>query len=325
MNFDLIRLSFLSPLHISNGGNYYDRGDDFLHSDTLYSAIIQQLANIEPSLAANPKGFNFSSAFPFTKNDKGFSYFFPKPYFPIIKKAEGINGLSKKLKKLKWIEKSYFEKLLAKDSFQDLNFQHIQKEYLSSEKINESFIKKEVQLRIGLPADKEDTDVYYIEKTFFAKDSGLFLLAQFETEEIKTAIKNAFDLLQLNGIGTDRSVGMGHFEITWDSIEIDVPTAEYMTNLSLFIPEDQNQLNQLFDENSAYDLILRGGWLTDREYTGFRKNMVYMIREAGLFKKPNGEFTSGRTVDLQPNKLPNGPMKHPVWRLGRSIFLPIKL
>jgi CRISPR-associated protein Csm4 len=328
MDFDIIRLDFSSPLHISTGGNYYDRGDSTVRSDTIYSAIIQQIASFDNSLAEKPEGFVVSSCFPFTKNTKGeIEYFFPKPSIKKFRDIEKSSSDPKRIKKIKWINKNLFERVLKGDSILPGDLNNAENEYLPSSELPQmDFIKKDVQLRIAVPRTMEDTEVYYLEKTWFAKNSGLFFLVKYQNLEIKRKVQKALELLELSGIGTDRSVGMGQFKLELDNISFDLSGASsYSVNLSLFLPEDKNFLEKGLDSNCSFELIKRGGWLTDFGHTTYRKNMVYMFQEGSIFKTEGNQTEHlGGYVDLRPKNIPN-PINHSVWRIGRSIFLPIKL
>lgn len=327
MEFEIIRLAFTSPLHISTGGNYYDRGEALLRSDTIYSAMVQQMATFNKNLPEKPEGFTFSSCFPYSKNrKKEFEYFFPKPAIKGFRDLEKSAIDPKKIKKIKWINKSLFEQVLNGELIQKLDLSNVSGEYLPSSKLeNEEFIVKDVQLRIAVPRTTDDTEVYYLEKTWFAKGSGLFFLAIYEDQVAKETVHKALDLLQLSGIGTDRSVGMGQFKYEIESIKLNLPiNSDYAMNLSLFLPENKEFLETGLNSNCSYDLIKRGGWLTDFGYTTYRKNMVYMFQEGGIFRISNSIKETGGYVDIRPKNTPVS-IDHPVWRIGRSIFLPIKL
>lgn len=327
MKFDVIRMAFSSPLHISSGGNYYDRGEGMLRSDTLYSSVIQQLAAFDPEFAKKPEGFTFSSAFPFvTEDGKNFQYFLPKPPTDNFRKYEKEAENPKAIKKIKWVDSDFFQETLAGTDVDKIPMNWVKDEFLSSSiKIDKGIVHKETQLRIGVPREAGDTDVYYLEKTFFRKGAGLYFLCFFESDIIKEKVLKALELLELSGIGTDRSVGMGQFYLSFDSLELKTPTqTDYWMNLSLFLPESVAQLEGLLDHNAKYELVKRGGWITDIGYTTYRKQLVYLFQEGGVFKSKKPMPIAGRYQDLSPDNLPT-PLNHPVWRVGRSIFLPIKL
>ena len=117
--FTIVKLHFgRSVLHLSRGKEDYDQGEEMLHSDTLKSALFVAALHLYPQHSDEKAGkqflesFSLSSAFPFY----GGEYFFPKP----VTKTQTMAGMkeddpkqSKKLKKLSFLGKSYFEDLLS--------------------------------------------------------------------------------------------------------------------------------------------------------------------------------------------------------------------
>jgi CRISPR-associated protein Csm4 len=285
------------------------------------------LATFDDKSLVKPEGFTVSSCFPFSKNIGGdFEYFFPKPSIKVFRHLETSAKEPKKIKKLKWINKKLFEKILNGEDVSNIDLSILTGEYLPSSKlIHDEFMVKDVQLRIAVPRSSDDTEVYYVEKTWFAKDSGFYFLINYQNQGVQEKVHKALKLLKLSGLGTDRSVGMGQFEYEVDSIKLNLPSeSDYSISLSLFLPENNDSLEGSLDSTCSYELIKRGGWITDFGYTTYRKNMVYMFQEGSVFKVTGNEKGIGGYVDLRPKNTPVN-IDHPVWRVGRSIFLPIKL
>jgi CRISPR/Cas system CSM-associated protein Csm4 (group 5 of RAMP superfamily) len=88
----------------------------------------------------------------------------------------------------------------------------------------------------------------------------------------------------------------------------------------------------MIDDDSRFELIRRGGWITTQPYMTYRKKSIQMFREGSVFSLPKtravveNSFKAGKTVDLRP-ELPEGmkQVEHPVWRVGKSIFIPVNL
>ena len=118
-DYTVVKLQhFKSGLHLARGlTNAYDRTHDTLHSDKLKSAIFVSALQLFGKGEINESffhAFTISSAFPFYYSpsaNKTF-YFFPKPETPIPFVAEA-EGLGKKLKRIRYIEKGLFERLLT--------------------------------------------------------------------------------------------------------------------------------------------------------------------------------------------------------------------
>ena len=135
----------------------------------------------------------------------------------------------------------------------------------------------------------------------------------------------AINYVSESGLGTDRAVGNGRFTFETDTIELDVPEqTQYSVNLSLFCPNRKVQLEKLFCEICGYEFIIRGGWLGEPHNT-YRKRSIYMFNEGSVFKKGiNGIDSTGKTVDLRPLNTPR-KIENPVYRVGKSLFIPIKV
>ncbi len=361
MNLALIKFRFAEPLHIGTVRADYDSSQSMIHSDTLYSAIIQAwsvLGLLEKTKNyTQPKehlGFTLSSLFPFYQKDKSSEaiYFFPKPIGAI---PPTDYTTSKKVKKIQYLDTGYFKKLLEKGEIEkpeekaqgiyltdndDFKEKDINGELTEGE--GRTFMQKKVFPRVYVPRTGEvetvnnrlqlltDTRIYYIERLFFKGESGLFCLVKLEgkgkAREInKERLKAAIKLLGDEGLGTDRRVGNGRFDIDFEVDFIDnftefdqLPSSKHQVNLSLFCPKDSQVLSQSL---VRYEIIKRGGWITADNYLTYRKNAIYMFKEGSIFK--SGTSPEGKTVDLAPKKTPRA-VQHPIYRVGHSLFLPFQ-
>jgi len=136
-------------------------------------------------------------------------------------------------------------------------------------------------------------------------------------------------VLKHEGIGTDRNIGNGFFEVSTDEIEINLPESEYYSNLSMFCPESESQLMEMLsDDNVAYDFTKRGGWITNPPHNTIRKNTIHMFTPASVFKLSENQQNltiRGKIVDLKPDLQFEPKIEHPVWRNGKSLFIPVKI
>ncbi|MBS1736762.1 MAG: type III-A CRISPR-associated RAMP protein Csm4 [Bacteroidetes bacterium] len=330
MSFTAYRLYFEGPLHISDSRSDYGSSESKIHSDSFYAALIAALAKIQEEVNAD-LGCTISSLFPFTTSQKDkIIYFFPKPFIDLKNYAAGYSDI-KKLKRVEWLDKNYFEELLNGAIRSNINDYTINGAFLSSEDFEEKFIEKQVLPRVAVPRSAEEydgnTNIFYIEKTYFKEDSGLFFLSKGDT----TQLEKALHILQHEGIGTDRNVGFGSFRYEIEpNLELQVPNkADHYVSLSLFNPGDKETLNQLInDPNTAWEITKRGGWITSEGNTGIRKKSIYMMNEGSIFYSPynNMEVLGKVDFDLKPEAVEGfTPPNHPIWRSGRSLFLPIKM
>jgi len=336
-----IRLHFTTPLHLGGARADYDTSETVLHSDTLYAAIFYAwkklgLDHLIPKTADDDFGFSVSSTFPFyQKSQKANTiYFLPRPMIDLYHHAPFHRH--KELKKIEYVELSLYRKLFFDgDINRDLS-KYIRGSFLAEKDIPGDFISKGITPRVSVPrlGEPGDAKPYYIERIFFKGRSGFYFLAFFHSEELKSAVESAIRFLQDEGLGTDRHVGNGLFEYEIEDFDLHAPDySEYCTNLSLFCPRDENSLQEMIKNNARFDIIKRGGWITSQPYKTYRKKSIHMFREASVFNVPNdsvfdqnGVFFSGKTVDLKP-ELPTSmnQVDHPVWRVGKSIFIPVTI
>lgn len=319
----IYKLRFTSALHISNSRSDYGISLKTIDSDTIYAALTTCLAKMGETISENGDlGFTISSLFPYyqkTKEDKSL-YFFPKP---INAKIPDTAENRKQIKKIKYLDADYFSQILSgKINIKDK--EHIKGEYLCREEIDKDFIYSKVDQRVRIKdrTMQEKAEPYFVDKIFFKDYSGLFFIAEGDT----TNLDKAMPLLALEGIGTDRNIGNGFFEYKKDIISLDnIPQkADYFLNLSMFFPESKEQLSALMDENSAYEIQRRGGWITSYPYQSLRKNVIYGFSAGSVFRKDtSGLETLGKIVDLRPKW--NDTNLHHIFRCGRALILPINI
>lgn len=325
----LIRFHFRTPLHISSVRLDYGISEKILHSDSIYSAIISAWATLGlkvPNLKNGADlGFTISSLFPFFQKDEEPKpiYFFPKPLGII--QPEGYDD-HKPIKKIQYLDESSFQSILKKELKPDVK--HIKGEFYikNGEKdFDSDFMQSEVYARNAVPRDEGDTQIYYIDRIFFKGNSGLFCLIDFDEKhpDIENKVMAAFRYLQDEGLGTDRHVGNGLFELGEDTINLSYPTSNYAINLSLFCPEDKDVLKAMIDDKETrYEITKRGGWISTEPYLTYRKKSIYMFKEGSIFKT-DGEI-KGKTVDLKPEIKPI-EVNHSIYRVGKSLFVPINI
>jgi len=345
----LLRFHFKTPVHIGTHRSGYDRSEEVLHSDTLYSAIIQAwralgiahpLFELEVGAEAIPgslPGFTLSSMFPFYWGQDEPLYFFPLPP-GLLKHPNPV--LAKKLRALRYADAALFAQLLRTGELDEIDsavkgrFLTRHADFESSE--NQKFCQKHTISRNAVPqpfSGKEatDTEIFYMERISFHQHSGLFCLADIE-EAAESELLAALSYLQDEGMGSDRHVGNGLFELQVDDWPNPIQElvdksshTPYRLNLSLFCPENEQQLTAMLPDNDSriqYKLRKRGGWISSYPYLSYRKNAIYMFEEGSIFRF--GELKAGQTVNLKP-KTEALDIGHNIFRVGKSLFLPINL
>ncbi len=325
-DFKIFKLHFSSPLHLGDERADYSISLKMMHSDAFYGALFASLSKIKYDLPSDGDlNFTISSLFPFyQKNEESEAVlFFPKllghPLPHVIHQK-----YSKEIKKVQWVDTGYFERMISGDNLfdKDLDLNHIKGNFLTSAQIEENFINSQVTARVQVPRDPtQDAIPYYMDRLTFSGSSGLYFVAQGNT----TVLEKALEVLKDEGLGTDRTIGNGLFTYCSRSkIHLSLPQSEYATNLSLFCPQDEKQLQQFMLSNRvAWDFKRRGGWITSGSFTTYRKNSVYMFTEGSVFKTGrSGELVVlGKIVDLKPEiEFEN---MHSIWRNGKALFVPV--
>lgn len=339
-SFTLYRLHFTAPLHLGNEREDYAESLGMIHSDAMYAALTAALFKVgwtAPEGFSGNLGFTISSLFPFYQKDENQTpiYFFPKSKKQEILDEEFLEE-HKKIKKIKWLDKEFFEAYARGKSLQELYLngknedkeenKYLKSEYLTQSDIPESFISKQVFPRVKVSRNgKDDAEPFYMERLFFSDESGMFFLAQGDT----TLLEKALNILEQEGIGTDRNVGNGFFKCKKDALELELPdNSSYQMNLSLYLPTKKIQLKEQLDEQTAYTFKKRGGWVSTPPYNTIRKNRIYMFEEGSIFKADiDKPMTDGRIVNLKPDTstLPADLQGiHDIWRSGEAIFIPFQ-
>ena len=331
MKYDVIKLHFNSPLHLSRGQTeFYDKSETVLHSDTIKSAIfacakVIYKNKIDKSLFSD---FKISSAFPFYKDE----YFFPKPlidFDPVVKGIDAGPKTHKKLKQIEYLSKSNFESFINGE-LKEIENDNISQnnKFLFSNKVtkrDDSIFKSEVQQRLVMPRSEEENapKPFYLDRIYFTDYSGLFFLIEFNNEQVKDIFSNSLKLLESQGLGTDRNVGNGQFlsEFKPNEIDLKLPlNAELTTNISTYLPQKE-EIDKMLDTNSRYKLIKRGGYISSPEkveFLTYRKKSIYMFKEGSVFKSVGQK---GKIENLAPDDV---NIDHPIYRDGTSIFIPLK-
>ena len=321
--YTVYRLRFTGPLHFSDNRDDYGSSLRTFSSDAMYAALTATLAKMGKEIPADGDlGCIISALFPFYRKDSATPpiLFFPRPLALALPRLNKENVAdAKNMKKVKWLDAGFLRRVVAgEDIFQSESVRPaLRGDFLTDGDFDESFLVSEVLERVAVSRSFEDAKPFYMERIHFKGDSGLFFLADGNTD----LVDEALPLLAAEGIGTDRNVGNGTFEYEKTTLSFDIPEdAEYGVSLSTFIPEGKTQLEGLLaGESVAYELARRGGWISTPPYLSLRKNAIYAFCPGSVFHSFHSG--AGRIVDLAPK----GLVHYPVWRCGKALALPINL
>lgn len=317
------KLLFTSPLHLSAGHEGYEKTFHYIHSDTLFSAIISNWHHFYDdsieSLIENLT-FEISSAFPFYQQD----YYLPKPYLKLpVTFDETDYKTAKKLMKVKFIEKELYEKILNQETvhIRDIHFSGSIRFMGLKKGVSDFFEEREVSRNV---VDRVTgcTDIFYFSEIVFLKESGLFFLANFRDEKLRRKFEAVLRFLGDEGIGSDRHVGKGQFEVKIDNdFTLRQPdNADSILNLSLYHPTPDEIQNHLLDW-SSYDIINRKGWITMPGYLTLRKKSLNMFLEGSVFSNLNKKDYGD--IPIVAGKTP-GLIDFNVYRYGKGFFVSCK-
>jgi CRISPR-associated protein Csm4 len=278
---------------------------DYLHSDTLWSALVNAWAfccpeTVESFIDECKNGnFKLSSAFYCVEYNKKQVFFLPKPV--------SLNLFSfnepKKLKKIKFISKGVWESgLLPTDWFNADKCTLLQNESIVA-------LKSEIDTSINIfttetnpknrARDITDTKAgFYYETNLFLLNgenysvNWYFITENHLPENLQNNFKEAMQTLVHFGIGGERTSGCGSITEYQETIfELKIENSKYRSSLSLIAP-NENELS----ETSLYQMIKRGGRFLERSKC---LPMIQMLLEGAVFDTQ----IKGRIVTLNENPL----------------------
>lgn len=322
--YTIIKLVNLTPLHIGTGKENYDFSASDLQSDTLSSALaalrcqLGKCKDVELFL----ESFTLSSAFPFVGNH----YFLPKPYGKLkIQVTDSDEYTSrKKIKGLKYIESDIWQILMSGKEL-SISQSQMQDIYLLSNAPSKDnpFAKpymSQVNQRVSVPReDGQDADPFFFDWKYFNSKSGLYCMTD-ANGVLLNEILDLFVLLGETGLGTDKNIGGGKFEVATESITInDVSHPNASMLLSLYIPTKE-EISILDLVNSNYEILQRGGYLAGSQETDFRhlrKKSIYMFNVGSVLNTV--QPLTGMIVDLKPEW--NDERMHSIFRSGKPFTI----
>lgn len=315
--YNIIKLKNITPLHIGKGKDFYDMLFDDVLSDMLSSALASIRVNIKgmaDDVESFMDSFCLSSAFPFYKEE----YYLPKPKGRI---SIGIDEkYRKKLKKIKYVEKSLFERIYIHGEMVNADKSQLAGELLTRKPLAEDEVlstKGEVE-RVAIPRDGgSDAVPYFFEFKYYASDAGLYCLTDAKGELFAELVE-LFTILGQQGIGSDKNVGCGHFDVESGTIEIADVVSDDKLMLSMYIPT-REELSAIDLSKSSYQMLLRGGYMAGSENEAgrqFLKKAVYMMESSSLLHSQ--QELKGRIVNLR-----NTFSNHDIFRSGKAFYLPI--
>ena len=315
---EIYKLKFTSAIHIGIGRLGYDKGEEFIRSDTLMGAIAsgwRKLYGEDPSFLFQEDVLSISSAFPYYK---GFLFFPSPPYkkplfdFPYRNKKD--------VKRIKWIDLNLIKKVQTGEKLTSSNTILLGKFAVPKEdeknfRIPLTSFKVE---RVRIDRIKQESEPFTFQEIKLVEGGGLYFIADVK-EEIKKKFEAVVHFLGDEGIGADRTVGKGFFEVEKVAM-FEWPFSSDGTwyLLSLFVPTEK-EIEKINLDKSRFSIVRRGGWVTCGNMN-LRKRNIWAFEEGAILdseEKPIGKnpvvLQKGEQIDFN------------VYRWGRAMVFPWRL
>ncbi len=326
------KLKFHSSFHIDAATAVDGPSETFIHSDTLFSALVSAARKFYDDETAQkflePKAVLVSSAFPFYKEE----LFLPKPlhFFP---KNLNEYEMIKIFKKAKFISKDTLIKILAGHKVEDVFFNKdfvidgcwrtikniTSKNKKNDEEEDKIFEEQEVP-HIVMDRVTNQTQIFYKTEVYFHKNAGLYFIA-----EVKDSLLQKFEtvlrFLGDEGLGADRTIGKGLFEVE-EIQNFSLPLSQesdYYYSLSLYSPSKE-EFEIIEPRKSFYDFTIRGGWITNNT---LNRKSLRMFVEGSVLKFSNKQKPFGCLHKVLEKKDYENDLLHDIYRSGQALFLPI--
>ncbi len=284
---------------------------NLLPSDTLWGNLIfaikrlygiNDFKKVLNSFFENNPMFLVSSCFPFdAEPDDKIVYYFPIPFIPLKSPESSVLTKSveemiyyKEFKKIRLIEKEYFEKIIngeldEKDLFE--NYVNWRKNPANIS-IFKSISPPRVNYTLHNAIDRWNSKTYESqdggalfweeEYVFESGKKGLYFLIEGDLSYIEPALRFLSDV----GIAGHNSIGKGKFSFEIEDFNFNLPkNPNSQVSLSLFSPS-QNDISELnkIENRFWYELKLRRGFTgVDFEVKAQQKNAVLVFSEGSTF------------------------------------------
>lgn len=290
------KLQFKAPLHIGMEGIGAEKIDLTVHSDTLWGALANAYLALDLPFDFEHPQFFVSSAFPYFKE----RLFFPLPFGTLNYLFDEVEDEQiKLLKKVEYVEKRLFEMLIngQKPSWNSLysykknNSLLLQEPCDALEETPVFEIHETPRVTLDRYNDSAvEGQIFYFAQMVFAPQAGLFFLARFANAQEQTHFEAALRFLGDEGLGADRTVGKGLFDVDVQELELKTPqSTDMFVTLALYHPRKDEIKNGLL-HNARYGLVTRKGFAFNPAVRGKRRKFVRMFSEGSVFAKVDNQI-----------------------------------
>lgn len=325
MKVYLYKLRFTSPVHFGETGIELENISEWIHSDTLFSALINAVKEYEGENRATELVKDFVASPPFIISSlfvyHGNTLFLPKPLKDAKVPEEVRKRMGKELKRLRWLDVEGFKRWTSDEL---LSIEEIE-EMKEKEAIYIDAFVAEMLPKVTLDRDCQKSNIYHVGLIRFRNNAGLYGLVACKDEERKEEFKTYLQYLGDLGLGGERTYGCGRFEVkVFTEVsgrlkELFECKGDRYVLLSLYHPSSE-ELEEVDRNFLAYDLIKRRGWITTgRKALPLRRKTIGFLTEGSVSHKP----LKGSLADVTPDSLPF-PLSHRVYRYGYAFTVPME-
>jgi CRISPR-associated protein Csm4 len=308
-----VKMKFMGPVHFGYKEKTYNFTEYMIHSDTLFSGIINCMGllygkdtidEIIDKFVNNEPPFKISSAFLYIKDD----YFVPRPFD--LELSDILDF--KKAKKVKFVPLEF----LLKHSVENKKEWDVSPTgLLISQKKYKNIVGEIERPRVTLDRVNSTCEIYYIDSCYFSENAGLWFFLDIFDESLGDKIKASIRLLGDEGLGGERTYGLGLFKADIsENMAIGSLQESCYLLLSLFYP---NKGEKIAGNISSYGFIERAGYIYSPWEMSKRKKKVRMLTEGSIFTSE----PKGYTVDITPK----GFQIHRIVRYGIAYCIPVLL
>jgi len=343
--------------HLGEKEGVLESTSDYIHSDTLFSAISHAYRLLYGNKELNELLNDFNNRDPPFLISSAFFYAGEILTFPLPlsinwgdyiddrliealntgrKSEEKIDrfDLLKRLNRVRFVSESIFWDIVKEESriknyinesnivqgilFSDEELGRLRKQLGVEENEDIRIINRREVPRVAIDRRANVSHIYHFGEVSFAKGCGLYFMMDMRKREYEREVKAAIRILGDEGIGGDRTCGKGLFKAKCESKDMDMNLKSANHFVTLSLYYPmKEELKSM--ENSYYELIRRGGWIYSLDAMDIRRRVVRMFSEGSVFKTVNGRELYGGMADVKPK----GFEKHGVYRYGFAFAVPL--
>jgi len=321
-----------APFHLQTGGGDHETVDLYPRSDTLSAAVSFMWFRQYNELPGFPDSipFRLSSVFPAVDVNGSVKRLYPKPAGLRIDPDKHHH---KVFNKIQWLDEDLFELWRTGRNLDEYWPKNSEDEHLkrgSTVLVKDQdteigvgpLLKTDARTRVVLDRVNSASTPFHFVRVFHAKDVRLWFYADLEDEN-ETTFVTMLRLLGDEGIGADRTIGMGRFSVLKEQPTTLPKGSGKYYNLAIYNPrEDETETVRW--QQSAYNLETRSGWVSGHS---LRRRPVPCISENAVLQsdgRPQGNVPC--VVNKDDENIP--PDKRPgfsVYRDCRGYFIPTQI